>query len=145
MSKEIKDIREMIDKVKNFKQFVNESSLQDELDKYWDIQLRQIKDEKEREREIKRLTTDIINARKVADKFLSLVSTKSEDEFFRWVDEHPYEAFQLQNELENHQYTKSLWWYGFDRTKIPFNENSIEKYLYDYLTTDVDKIKEKYK
>ena len=29
---------------------VNESSLQEELDKYWDRVLRQIKDEKERER-----------------------------------------------------------------------------------------------
>jgi len=140
-----KEIRQMIDKVKNFKQFVNESSQQDELDKYWDRQLRQIKDEKEREREIKRVTTDIINARKVADKFLSFVSTKSEDEFNKWVNENPYDAVEMQNELEEHSYTKDLWWYGFDRTSIPYRKNTIDEYLYDFLTTDVDKIKEKYR
>ena len=140
-----KEIRQMIDKMKNFNQFVNESSQQDELDKYWDRQLRQIKDEKEREREIKRVTTDIINARKVADKFLSFVSTKSEDEFNKWVNENPYDAVEMQNELEEHSYTKDLWWYGFDRTSIPYRKNSIDEYLYDFLTTDVDKIKEKYR
>jgi hypothetical protein len=139
------DIRKMIDKVKNFKQVVNESSQQDELDKYWDRQLRQIKDEKEREREIKRVTTDIINARKVADKFLSFVSTKSEDKFNKWVNENLYDAVEMQNELEDHSYTKDLWWYGFDRTSIPYSKNTIDEYLYDFLTTDVDKIKEKYR
>ena len=86
-----KEMREQIDRVKNWKKILNESSMQDELDKYWDRQLRQIKDEKEREREIKRVTTDIINARKVADKFLSFVSTKSEDEFNKWVNDNPYD------------------------------------------------------
>ena len=42
---------------------------------------------KRKEREVKRVTTDIINARKVADKFLSFISTKSEDEFGKWVSE----------------------------------------------------------
>ena len=140
-----KEMREQIDRVKNWKKFLNESSMQDELDKYWDRQLRQIKDEKEREREIKRVTTDIINARKVADKFLSFVSTKSEDEFNKWVNDNPYDAVEMQNELEDHSYTKDLWWYGFDRTSIPYRKNTIDEYLYDFLTTDVDKIKEKYR
>jgi hypothetical protein len=48
-----KEIRQMINKVKNFKQFINESSQQDELDKYWDRQLRQIKDEEERKRGVR--------------------------------------------------------------------------------------------
>ncbi|HPC09900.1 MAG TPA: hypothetical protein PLN85_02355, partial [archaeon] len=117
---------------------------EEELDKYWDRQLRQIKDEKEREREVKRVTTDIINARKVADKFLSLVSTKSVDEFHKWIDENPYDAVMLQNELEEHRLTEDLWKYGFDRTSIPYRRNTIDEYLYDFLTTDVDKINAKY-
>lgn len=117
---------------------------EEELDKYWDRQLRQIKDEKEREREVKRVTTDIINARKVADKFLSLVSTKSVDEFHKWIDENPYDAVMLQNELEEHRLTEDLWKYGFDRTSIPYHRNTIDEYLYDFLTTDVDKINAKY-
>lgn len=131
--------------MKSFKLFINESLEQEEIDKYWDKQLRQIKDEKAREREIERVTTDIINARKVADKFLSFVSTKSEDEFNKWVNENPYDAVEMQNELEEHSYTKDLWWYGFDRTSIPYRKNTIDEYLYDFLTTDVDKIKNKYK
>lgn len=131
--------------MKSFKLFINESLEQDEIDKYWNRQLGQIKDEREREREIKRVTTDIMNARKVADKFLSFVSTKSEDEFNKWVNENPYDAVEMQNELEDHSYTKDLWWYGFDRTQIPFNQKTIEDYLYEFLTTDVDKIKNKYK
>lgn len=131
--------------MKNFKLFINESLEQDDIDKYWNRQLGQIKDEREREREIKRVTTDIMNARKVADKFLSFVSTKSEDEFNKWVNENPYDAVEMQNELEDHSYTKDLWWYGFDRTQIPFNQKTIEDYLYEFLTTDVDKIKNKYK
>ncbi len=116
---------------------------QEELDKYWDRQLRQIP-EKEREREVKRVTTDIINARKVADKFLSLVSTKSVDEFHKWINENPYDAYKLQNELEEHYLTKDLWKYGFDRTFIPYGKNTIDEYLYNLLTTDVDKINAKY-
>lgn len=131
--------------MKNFKLFINESLEQDDIDKYWNRQLGQIKDEREKEREIKRVTTDIMNARKVADKFLSFVSTKSEDEFNKWVNENPYDAVEMQNELEDHSYTKDLWWYGFDRTQIPFNQKTIEDYLYEFLTTDVDKIKNKYK
>ena len=140
-----KEIRQMIDKVKNFKQFINESTQQEEIDKYWDRQLRQIKDEEERKREIKRVTTDIINARKIADKFISFVSTKTEDEFNQWVNQNPYDAVEMQNELEDHTWTKDLWWYGFDRTVIPYRKKTIDEYLYDFLTTDVEKIKDKYR
>jgi hypothetical protein len=131
--------------MKSFKLFINESLEQDDIDKYWNRQLGQIKDEREKEREIKRVTTDIINAREIANKFLTFISTKSEDEFEKWVNENPYDAIEMQNDLEEHSYTKSLWWYGFDRTQIPFNQKTIEDYLYEFLTTDVDKIKNKYK
>lgn len=60
-------------------------------------------------------------------------------------DDNPYDAVEMQNELEDHSYTKDLWWYGFDRTSIPYRKNTIDEYLYDFLTTDVDKIKEKYR
>lgn len=131
--------------MKSFKLFINESLEQDEIDKYWNRQLGQIKDEREKEREIKRVTTDIINARDIANKFLTFISTKSEDEFKKWVNENPYDAIEMQNDLEDHPYTKDLWKYGFDRTSIPFNKNSVEEYLHEFLTTDVDKIKNKYK
>lgn len=129
----------------NFQKFIKESTEQEEIKNYWDRQLRQIPNDEEKQREIKRVTADIINARRVADNFLSFLSTKTEDEFNQWVNKNPYDAVKMQNELEDHSYTKELWWYGFDRTKIPYNKKTIDEYLYDLLTTDIDKIKEKYK
>jgi hypothetical protein len=51
----------------------------------------------------------------------------------------------MQEELEKHTHTKNLWQYGFDRKAIPYSCNTIEEFLYKYLTTDIEKIKNKYK
>ena len=71
---------------------------QKELDKYWEAQLKQIPTEKEKQREIKRRTTDQREKLNAINKLLNKAETMTKEEMRDWLNTD--EAAQLLGEFE---------------------------------------------
>lgn len=131
-----------------------ETQRKNEVDAYWSKQLRQIQADSEKQRETKRVTSDLRDQKKVAEEFIAFVESKTPEEFDKWIKDNPLESVTLMRKVEDIylpklKYDKSLvasgaqgglWALGFERTNIEQAKQLVE----EDLTPEVDKINAKY-